>query len=155
MTAILWRPYWISWKLAIQKMFICIPLINLWSFVEISLSLECCPIHPPLKLIGAYIEAAILDFVVQIDRVVHIGCDPTGSQIIFLMDNLIHIACIWEKEKEKVNKHGRNYVKALFWESTILQICTIKVQTHSIIKLAIPLSLPWSDTMKQTPSLCF
>ena len=29
MVAILWRPYWISWKLAIQKMFICMPLINL------------------------------------------------------------------------------------------------------------------------------
>ena len=25
---ILWRPYWISWKLAIQKMFIFILLIN-------------------------------------------------------------------------------------------------------------------------------
>ena len=33
------------------------------------------PYSPPIKTN----RAAILDFVVQIDRVVHIGCDPTGS----------------------------------------------------------------------------
>lgn len=34
---------------------------------------------PSYVLIGANIEAAILDFQQQIGRVVHIGCDPTGS----------------------------------------------------------------------------
>ena len=36
-------------------------------------------LSPSYVLIGTNIEAAILDFQQQNDRVVHIGCVPTGS----------------------------------------------------------------------------
>ena len=105
-------------------------------------------IQPVCNLMGPNIEGAILDFQQRIDQHGHIGCDPTGSYIIWGVWTFFE-----ETFAKRVNNHDKRQSGTHFQVVAILEMGKLRVQTYPIVKISMLLSSSWSNTMKLTQNL--